>query len=214
MTEVNVPRPARAMRADARRNHERLLREAALVIAERGEHASLDEIAKRAGVGSGTLYRHFPSRHDLLEAVHEGSVEEVACRARELAEAEPPGVALQEWMLTFARQMAGVKGLRALLGSAAAGPATPDGSLCAGRIREAARELLTAAQSSGEVRGDLDAADLLRLVHAVTSAAELAGPGASDETTGRYLALLVEGIRVRQPDAPVEPHKPREVAGS
>ncbi|MEU0456500.1 helix-turn-helix domain-containing protein, partial [Streptomyces sp. NPDC006129] len=83
----------RPMRADARRNHERLLKVAVEAFAEHGESASLDDIAKRAGVGSGTLYRHFPTRQALLEAAYLDRIEALVARADTLAAERPPGAA-------------------------------------------------------------------------------------------------------------------------
>src|SRR5216683_1164509 len=92
-------RADRGMRADARRNYERLLSAAAAAFATRGaDDVSLEEIARRAGVGIGTLYRHFPTRQALLEAVYRDQVEALRARADELAEAESPGDALAEWL--------------------------------------------------------------------------------------------------------------------
>src|SRR5690348_3459677 len=108
----------RAMRADARRNYERLLKVAAEAFAEHGEGASLDDIAKRAGVGSGTLYRHFPTRRALLEAAYVDRIESLAARAAELAERLPPGEALVEWLNELGAGMLRIRGLRALLGAA------------------------------------------------------------------------------------------------
>lgn len=106
------------MRADARRNYERLLKEAAVSFAEHGEGASLDDIAKRAGVGSGTLYRHFPTRQALLEAVYVDSIEAIAARADEIAAELPPGEALVEWLNELSEATIQVRGLKTLLGSA------------------------------------------------------------------------------------------------
>src|SRR5262244_1511864 len=91
--------PERPMRADARRNYERLLAEAAAAFAERGaDDVSLEEIARRACVGIGTLYRHFPTRQALLEAVYRDQVELLSARADELLQAESPGYALADWL--------------------------------------------------------------------------------------------------------------------
>lgn len=106
------------MRADARRNYERLLKVAAEAFAEHGEGASLDDIAKRAGVGSGTLYRHFPTRQALLEAAYVDRIEALGARADELAKELPPGEALAEWLYELCVGTIEVRGMKALLGSA------------------------------------------------------------------------------------------------
>lgn len=106
------------MRADARRNYERLLKVAAEAFAEHGEGASLDDIAKRAGVGSGTLYRHFPTRQALLEAAYVDRIEALGARADEIAKELPPGEALAEWLYELCVGTIQVRGMKALLGSA------------------------------------------------------------------------------------------------
>ncbi|MEV5428668.1 helix-turn-helix domain-containing protein [Streptomyces sp. NPDC052701] len=183
----------RAMRADARRNHDRLLRAAVEAFAEHGEGASLDDIAKRAGVGSGTLYRHFPTRRALLEAAYLDRIEAVAARADELAARLPPGAALLEWLTELAAGMIQVRGLKALLGSAVtdAGPAAAPA--CGDCVKSAAARLVGAAQREGTLRPDVDPVDVLRLAHGVVTASELAdGEG---RHIRRYLTLLTEGLR-------------------
>ncbi|CAL9557024.1 hypothetical protein SUDANB6_04584 [Streptomyces sp. enrichment culture] len=183
----------RPMRADARRNRERLLEAAAEAFAEHGEGASLDDIAKRAGVGSGTLYRHFPTRRALLEAVYLDRIEAIAARADVLAAQRAPGEALVEWLNELAAGMVRLRGLRALLGPAVAdgGPAVV--SACGDAVRGAAARLVGAAQAEGTLRRDVEPVEVLRLAHGVTTASELAdGEG---KTIRRYLSLLTEGLR-------------------
>ncbi|MEU4050847.1 helix-turn-helix domain-containing protein [Streptomyces olivaceus] len=191
------------MRADARRNRERLLRAAAGVFAEHGAGASLDDIARRAEVGTGTLYRHFPTRQALLEAVYLESVEAIAARADTIAATRPPGAALVAWLGELAVGMLQVRGLKALLGTAvtgaeavadrAANRADRADRACGDCVRGAAERLVRAAQEAGAVRGDVAPIDVLRLVHGVVTACESAG-----ETDGtavrRYLSLLMEGL--------------------
>src|SRR5579863_9733131 len=101
MSVTGVGRP---MRADAQRNYARLLDAASAAFLEHGaDDVSLEEIARRAGVGIGTLYRHFPTRQALLEAVYRDQVETLSARARELCEAESPEGALAEWMRAMVR---------------------------------------------------------------------------------------------------------------
>ncbi|MGW0985168.1 TetR/AcrR family transcriptional regulator [Streptomyces sp. NPDC002486] len=182
----------RPMRADARRNHERLLRVAVEAFAEHGEGASLDDIAKRAGVGSGTLYRHFPTRQALLEAAYLDRVEAIAARAGVLANELPPGQALREWLYELGVGMIRMRGLRALLGPAV----TDSGSLvnpaCGDSVKAAAGQLVGAAQAEGTLRADLEAIDVLRLAHGVATASELAD--GEDRHVRRYLTLLLEGL--------------------
>lgn len=182
----------RPMRADARRNYERLLKVAAEAFAEHGEGASLDDIAKRAGVGSGTLYRHFPTRRALLEAAYVDRVEGLARRADELAERLPPGEALTEWLYELCVGTIQVRGLGTLLGSAMAdGGVTP--TVCGTHVRGAAERLVSAARGVGVLRGDVEPVELLRLAYGVAGAAELGGGGGG--SIRRYLTLLMEGLR-------------------
>ncbi|MEU0432427.1 helix-turn-helix domain-containing protein [Streptomyces sp. NPDC006290] len=180
------------MRADARRNYERLLEEAAVAFAEHGEGASLDDIAKRAGVGSGTLYRHFPTRQALLEAVYVDTIEAIAVRADEIAAELPPGEALVEWLNELSEGMIQVRGLKALLGSAVADGSSDVLARCGASVKAAATRLVEAAQREGTLRADVEPIEVLRLAHGVASASELAnGDGAYIR---RYLSLLTEGL--------------------
>lgn len=183
----------RPMRADARRNYERLLKVAAEAFAERGEGASLDDIAKRAGVGSGTLYRHFPTRRALLEAAYLDRVEGLARRADELAEELPPGRALAEWLYELCVGTIQVRGLKTLLGSAMADGSEAVLTVCGTHVRGAAARLVAAARAEGTLRPDVEPIELLRLAHGVAGAAELADGGG--ESIRRYLSLLTEGLR-------------------
>ncbi|MEU6772959.1 helix-turn-helix domain-containing protein [Streptomyces sp. NPDC046759] len=183
----------RPMRADARRNYERLLQVAAEAFAEHGENASLDDIAKRAGVGSGTLYRHFPTRQDLLEAAYMDRIQAMAARAGELAAQLPPGEALMEWLDEVCVGTIQVRGLKALLGSAVTDGSSVAGAACGTFVQDAARRLVEAAQREGSLRPDVEPIEVLRLAHGVASASELAdGQG---RQIRRYLSLVTEGLR-------------------
>ncbi|MGX5186491.1 TetR/AcrR family transcriptional regulator [Streptomyces avermitilis] len=181
------------MRADARRNYERLIEEAAVAFAEHGEGASLDDIAKRAGVGSGTLYRHFPNRQALLEAVYVDAIEAIAARADEIAARLPPGEALVEWLNELSERMIQVRGLKTLLGSAVTDGSSAVLTACGSSVKGAATRLVEAAQREGTVRPDVEPIEILRLAHGVATASELAnGEG---KHIRRYLSLLTEGLR-------------------
>ncbi|CAL9412890.1 hypothetical protein SUDANB108_01697 [Streptomyces sp. enrichment culture] len=186
---------ARPMRADARRNHERLLKVAAEAFAEHGEGASLDDIARRAGVGSGTLYRHFPTRHALLEAAYLDRIQALAARADALAAELPPGEALREWLGELGAGMIRMRGLKALLGPAVTEGDSAVATACGDAVRSAAGRLVRAAHEEGTLRRDVDPTDVLRLAHGVATASELAdGEG---RHIRRYLGLLTEGLRPR-----------------
>ncbi|MFD8191284.1 TetR/AcrR family transcriptional regulator [Streptomyces wuyuanensis] len=182
----------RPMRADARRNYERLLVEARTAFAEHGTDASLEDIAKRAGVGIGTLYRHFPNRHALMNAVFQDALESLLARSRELASADQPCAALVEWLraiITHAGEYRGVA--RALM--SASHDASSALSQCSVPLREAGARLLSRAQAAGAVRGDVSIADLLQLTNAIALAAEQAP--ADPELADRLLMLTLRGLK-------------------
>ena len=184
---------AKPMRADARRNYERLLEVAVEAFTEHGEGASLDDIAKRAGVGSGTLYRHFPTRQALLEAAYVDRVEALASRADELAKELPSGEALAEWLYEVCVGTIQVRGMKALLGSAVMDGSQVALTACATSMKGAAQRLVEAAQREGTLRADIEPIEVLRLAHGVSTASELAdGQG---KFIRRYLSLLTDGLR-------------------
>jgi AcrR family transcriptional regulator len=166
-------------RADARRNYEALLAAAGEMFAADGPEASLDKIARRAGVGNATLYRHFPTRGDLLVAVCVGEVEALCTRADELG----------PWLRAFVEHVTSQKGLAAALMS---GPGADSAVIaaCRAAIDETMDRLVDEAKRAGSVRPDLAAADLLALVHGVAAATESTG----GEQADRLLRLIYEGI--------------------
>jgi AcrR family transcriptional regulator len=183
---------ARPMRADAQRNYARLLEAASAAFVEHGaDDVSLEEIARRAGVGIGTLYRHFPTRQALLEAVYRDQVESLRARAEQLSEAESPEDALAEWMRALVRFSSTKRSMTSAL-LATLGTDSELLSACATVIRGSAESLLARAQRAGVVRPDADPGDVIRLVHAVNIATEKApDPGQAD----RMLALIMDGLR-------------------
>ena len=187
--EAGEPRP---MRADAQRNYARLLDAAsAAFVAHGADDVSLEEIARLAGVGIGTLYRHFPTRQALLEAVYTDQVESLSARAEELRETESPGDALADWMRALVKFSSTKRSMTSAL-LATLGTDSELLSSCAKQIKGAAEVLLARAQQAGVVRPDADATDLIRLVHAVNIATEKApDPGQAD----RMLALILDGLR-------------------
>ncbi len=184
---------ARPRRADAQRNYERLLTAAAAVFAEHAaDDASLEEIARRAGLGIGTLYRHFPTRQALLEAVYRDQVEAVRSKADELLGSPSPAEALADWL----RVLVAFSSTKRSMTSALLATLGKDSELlssCSAIICGAAEALLSRAQEAGAVRPDADAMDLIRLVHAVNIAAQHgpADPAQSD----RLLGLILDGLR-------------------
>ena len=186
---AEVAAPAKhgdGLRADARRNYQRLLAAAGAAFAERGaDDVSLEEIARRAGVGIGTLYRHFPTRQALLEAVYRDQVDALDARAAELIQADSPAAALAEWLaalVTFGKAKRGLT--TGMLDSELL-------SSCRDVLHGATDTLLARAQQAGAVRADVQGADVIRLVHAVSIAADLGqDPGQAD----RMLALVFAGL--------------------
>jgi AcrR family transcriptional regulator len=185
---------ARPLRADAQRNYARLLDAARAAFVEYGaDDVSLEEIARRAGVGIGTLYRHFPSRQALLEAVYRDQVESLSARAEELAGAQSPLDALAEWLRAMLKFSSTKRSMTSAL-LATLGTDSELLSASATVIRGSAETLLARAQQAGMVRQDADAGDVMRLVHAVNIATEKAAdPGQAD----RMLALILDGLRPR-----------------
>lgn len=188
-TAAGAPRP---MRADARRNYERLLTEARTAFAEHGTDASLEEIARRSGVGIGTLYRHFPNRHAMMSAVFQEALASLLQRSRELASAEQPCGALVEWLRAIITHAGEYRGLaRALL--SASHDESSALSECSVPMRDAGERLLVRAQQSGAVRADVSIGDLMQLTNAIALAAEQ-DPG-DPELADRLLMLTLRGLK-------------------
>jgi AcrR family transcriptional regulator len=183
------------MRADARRNYARLLAAARDAFTEEGVDASLDDIAKRAEVGPGTLYRHFPSREALLAAVYRDDVEARAARADELAGELEPEEALVAWLRGQLDYIKYKRGLGAAV-KTMLGADSETLAFCRNVLRAAVGRLLDRAQAAGVVRADVNAADVLRLSHAVGVASEQA-----PEDADRLLSLVLDGLRPPAPRA-------------
>jgi AcrR family transcriptional regulator len=180
----------RRPRADAVRNRQLVLSAAADAFAARGADVPLEDIARSAGVGIGTLYRHFPTRDALVEAVYRNEIDVLCERADELLETMPPDLALAEWMRLFVRHVATKKGmlsvLKPLLGS---NPSFFDQTR--GRATAAATKLLEAGVAAGTVRGDIDGGDLIRAVGGICMSTDQERSEASE----RLVGLLFDGLR-------------------
>ena len=181
----------RPLRADARRNRDRLVAAAADVVAEQGSGASLEEVARRAGVGSATLHRHFADRRDLLAAVFAGHVDELCAAGDDLLRGPRAGEALVDWLRAVLRHACRHRGLAAAALAAAGGQGV--GAAAHVRIRAAGERLLARAQAAGEVRADLRIGELLQLVNAISLAAEREPQAAL--LADRLLSIAVEGVR-------------------
>jgi AcrR family transcriptional regulator len=208
-TEATASAPAepadRPKRADAQRNCERVLEAARAVFAESGPEASLEEIARRAGVGIGTLYRHFPTRRALVEAVFHENLDTLRVQAEELldrlerhlddpaADGSSPGEALATWLRAQLHNSMLCRGLAAAamitMLDDEENP-TPD---CEA-LRAAGAALLRRAQDAGEMRADTDIDDLLRMVNAIGLATEDA-PDAT-ASADRLFDVLIDGVRI------------------
>jgi AcrR family transcriptional regulator len=185
---VHPPRP---LRADARRNHERLLRAARDAFDEHGTEACLDGIARRAGVGIGTLYRHFPTRRDMLEAVLHDGLTELTQQGEQLMGSPAPGEALATWFRAVAAHAAASRGLTAeLLSMQNESGCTPVAS-CESMQTMGAR-LLARAQAAGAVRGDIQPDDLFTLVNGIAWAMSQS-PGDAARAD-RLLGLMLDGL--------------------
>lgn len=174
------------MRADARRNRDRLLAVAGEVVAEQGADASLEEIARRAGVGSATLHRHFRSRQALLEGVFRDRVEALCAHGEELLAESDAGAALTTWLHAVVAHATTNRGLAPAL-AMCADPTL--GSSAHAAILTTGDALLNRAKQRDQVRPDLAIDDLFALVNAISSATEQDPPQAA-----RLLTLALEGV--------------------
>jgi AcrR family transcriptional regulator len=178
-----------AERSDARRNRERLLQVAAAAFARDDGPVSLEAIARGAGVGIGTLYRHFPTREALIEAVYRAELAEVSAFAAELLTDRPPAKALRDWMDRYAEFVAAKRGmaesLRAMFDSGAVEPSDTRESIVA-----AVRLLLDAGSADGSLRADIAPDDV------VTSLLGTMLASGSREQSNRMFDLLLDGLVV------------------
>jgi AcrR family transcriptional regulator len=181
----------RKPRTDAERNRVRILEVAKEAFTRLGADASLDDIAKQAAVGAGTLYRHFPTRDALIEAVYRTEVEKLAASARTFADTMPPVDALRAWMLLFVDHIAQKQIIAPALNSLVGGPSRLyEGSR--DLMQKAIKRLVKRAIKSGGIRSDLDPFDLLRALIGVAHIAT--GPG-WQQSARRLVDILVTGSR-------------------
>lgn len=181
----------RKPRTDALRNRERILEVAKEAFTRFGADTSLDDIAKEAGVGAGTLYRHFPTRDALIEAVYRSEVEKLAAAGRKFAETMSPVEALRAWMLLFVDHIAAKQIIAPALNSIVGGPARLyEGSR--DMVQEAVSMLVKRAIRSGDIRKDLDPFDLLRALIGVAHVAS--GPD-WQQSARRLVDILITGSR-------------------
>jgi AcrR family transcriptional regulator len=198
MTEIGDPKVARPLRADAQRNRQALLLAAAAAFGENGVDTSLEDIAQRAHVGIGTLYRNFPTRETLIEAVYRNEVERLCDGIVDLQAELPADEALAEWMQRFVAHVARKRGMAvALKQAAAASKQSADGKAelfvyAHERMRVAMSTLLDAGVAAGTVRADVDPMDLIRAMSGICLAIDQ--PGWLDQAR-RLVTLLMDGMR-------------------
>ncbi len=184
---------ARTLRADAVRNRERLLEAAKAVFSAGGPEASLEAVAKRAGVGIGTLYRHFPTREDLYEAVYRREVEHLTQLAEQLKTTAEPAEALHCWLRSNVEFVATKRGMATALALAAHRPSELI-AFSFERLSKVMGALLDRAVAAGQVRGDVSPEDLLRTLVGMCLLNDQPG---WENSALRMVDVLVDGLRVR-----------------
>jgi AcrR family transcriptional regulator len=188
-------RPERPLRADAQRNQERLVAAAREVFAKYGGDASMEAIAKQAGVGVGTLYRHFPRRIDVVEAVYRTDVDQLVSTAQQVVDELGPWPALVSWLRAFVRYAQGKRNFLNELHEAF--DKNPQLRVASReRIDKAVDVVLAPAQLAGVVREDIDGRDLMQLIGAMCMSATM-----TEDQSERLLAVILDGLR-QSPDAP------------
>jgi AcrR family transcriptional regulator len=186
--------PGRKPRADAQRNRIRILEVAKDAFTRAGATASLDEIARQAKVGPGTLYRHFPTRDALIEAVYRSEVEKLAAAAQQYAESMPPVEAMRAWMLLLVDFIAAKQIIAPALETVVGGPKKLYES-SRSLLRNAGESLLQRAKDSGEIRSDVDPLDLPNAIIGLSHMAK--GPD-WQPSARRLVDILIAGVRTVQ----------------
>jgi AcrR family transcriptional regulator len=181
----------RRPRADAQRNRERILEVAKEVFARHGANASLDDIAKQVGVGPGTLYRHFPTREELLREVYRAELEKLAEAEQKLAQTMAPTDALRAWLLLFVDAIAAKQLIAPALNTLLGDPKKVFEASYA-KMHQAIRALVKRGVESGEIRGDLDPVDLLR---ALVGVSNVASAPDWQPSARRLVDILIVGSR-------------------
>ena len=190
---MSAPTHGKPLRKDAARNREKVLAAAVELFAERGTEGSLEEVAKRAGVGIGTLYRHFPTRDALVEAAYRNEVAQLRAAADELLAELPPDEALEAWMRRFVDYGTAKRGMRDALQSIAGGGADLFAET-RGQVTEAVAVLLRAGAEAGTLRADVEPEDVLRAMGAIWMVSE---GDEFPEQAMRILRLVLDGLRYR-----------------
>jgi AcrR family transcriptional regulator len=182
------PSVTKPVRADARRNYEALVAAGKAVFLRAGADAPMEEVAKKAGVGQGTLYRHFPSREHLFVAIMKDRVDLLDTQARALLDAPDTWQALTEWLRLYDRSAAEFRGLSARVGDGLADDSSPVAAACA-PMKATFADLLARAHEEGTVRTDVTALQILTMV------AALPKPAVNDEADTIYLDIVLRGLK-------------------
>lgn len=190
----SIEKASRKPRADSLRNREKLLDAAREVFRAGGPGASLEAVAKRAGVGIGTLYRHFPTRDDLFEAVYRREVEQLAELADTLSRSKPPEVALRQWLHANVDVVATKKGMLAALALAAEGR-TELFAYSTATMKGAARKLLDRAIERGAIRDDISAEELMGALLGLVGSYYMRDLPDWQSIVRRLLDVFVDGLR-------------------
>lgn len=192
-TSASIPRK---IRADAQQNRERILAVAKQAFTRKGAAASLDDIARQVGIGAGTLYRHFPTRDALIEAVYRNEVEKLAAAAQNLAATLPPLEALRAWMLVFIDHVSEKRLIIPAMESVAGGSLRLiEGSRSL--IHDAFVRLVKAAIASGDLRADTQPDDFIRALVGVFHTTAIPG---WEPSARRLVDILIAGSRRTRPD--------------
>ena len=191
MKRSTSPKPARKPRSDAQRNRARILEVAKQVFTRRGADASMGEIARRAKIGPGTLYRHFATRDDLLATVYITEVEKLAAAQKKLSAELSPIEALRAWLLVFIDYVAAKRIIAPALNAMAGGPSRVFQQTTQ-IMEKAASALASRAVSSGDLRPDVDPIDLMRAIYGLSTA------GSADDWPAKarkFVDILLQGSR-------------------
>src|SRR6201993_2260118 len=189
MKRSTTSKPARKPRSDAQRNRERILEVAKQIFTRRGADASMGEIARRAKIGPGTLYRHFATRDDLLATVYITEVEKLAAAQKKLSAELSPIEALRAWLLVFIDYIAAKKIIAPALNAMAGGPSRVF-QQSTRVMEEAAHALASQAITSGDLRPDVDPIDLMRAIYGLSTA------GSADDWPAKarkFVGILLQG---------------------
>ena len=189
MTEKRSPSGGRKPRADAQRNRERILEVAKQAFTQSGADASLDDIAKEAKVGPGTLYRHFPTREELLKAVYRNEMKKLAAAGTKFAETMPPIEALRAWLLLFVDAVAAKQIIAPVLNALVGDPKKVFEASYT-QVNEALRALVKRAVKSGDIRKDVDPMDLL---WALVGVAHVSSGPDWQQSARRLVDILLSG---------------------